>query len=190
MVVEPCCHHKQLSAVFESAQLHGGCSYVTYSDTTIVHLLNWLTSYMPMSRLTLCMPSLHASTLHALKELCRKSYYDSVSHEQRPLVAELNLIAQDYPEESSDWFSGSLTPVRIIRYSVGFRAILISTDYGVRVEKGHSVKTEGRRFVVQGSLNQFVVRSMQMVTVTSGQDYSETYSHLSPIIKLHKIYEL
>lgn len=172
MTIEPCCYQKQLSQLFAEVSKRGHASYVTYSDTTIQHLLNWLVAYQPMVHLTIVFVTITVPTLRFLEELCKKTYYDMGKKEQVPLVSQLDIIAQNYPEEANNWFEDSLGTVNISKYNVGFRCIVAQTDR--------------QSLLIQGSLNQDIVRGMQMVTVTSGQDAQNMYAHLKSIVKLHR----
>lgn len=190
MVIEPCCYQKQFLQVFSTAQQCGHASYITNSDTTIQHLLNWLLSYMPMSHITLAMTNITDPTMRYIESAATKLFYDQTEAKEQPLIRQLDIIAQAYPELTADSFAKATSQVTISKYPVGFRAILIQTDYDIRIEDGKAIKAPGRKFLVQGSLNQDIVRSMQMVTVTTDPDYTEMQQRLTPITKLHKMFSL
>lgn len=191
MIVEPCCYQKEFAQVFAAAQERGHASYVTFSDTTIQHLLNWLVAELPMSHIVIALPSPTAATMRFLGELMQKQYYNPITHQQQPLVSSLAVIAQrdDGMTEVSgvSRVSGVQERVTLAKYPLGFRAILIGTDYGIKVEGGKAVQTAGRRFLIQGSLNQDIVQGMQMVTVTTDPDYTHMMGRVKPVLKLHRV---
>jgi hypothetical protein len=202
MIVEPCCYQKEFAQVFAAAQERGHASYVTFSETTIQHLLSWLVNELPMAHIVIALPSPTAATMRFLGELMQKQYYNPITHQQQPLVSSLAVIAQrddGMTEFRNDGMtevsgvskvsrvSGVQERVTLAKYPLGFRAILIGTDYGIKVDGGKAVQTAGRRFLIQGSLNQDIVQGMQMVTVTTDPDYTDMMGRVKPLIKLHRV---
>ncbi len=183
MIVEPCCYQKEFAQIFAAAQERGHASYVTFSDTTIQHLLNWLVAELPMSHIVIALPSPTAATMRFIGELMQKQYYNPITHQQQPLVSSLAVIAQNW----LDGLAVSGERLALAKYPLGFRAILIGTDYGIKVEGGKAVQTAGRRFLIQGSLNQDIVQGMQMVTVTTDPDYTDMMGRVKPLLKLHRV---
>jgi len=155
--IEPCCLEKQLTAVLSEIENKDNVVHLfSNSDWTISHLLTYLAGRNHGCRITLVIPHAEPKTLETLHSLMLSNYIDPATKEQAPLVEHLFLITRgENREEVLAHLSGFGKRVTICEDSSDFRCLAVANSQ--------------RHIVVQGSLNQRLLQSTQMFTITTGR---------------------
>lgn len=155
--IEPCCLEKQLTAVLSEIENQDNVVHLfSNSDWTVSHLLNYLAGRMHGCTITLVLPRIEPKTLETLRSLMLSKPIDPYTKEHAYLVDHLSLITRgDDRDEVLAHLSGFGSRVSVCEDLCDFRCLAIATA--------------NRHIVVQGSLNQRLLQSTQMFTITTGR---------------------
>lgn len=155
--IDPCCLEKQLTAVLSEIENKDNVVHLfSSSDWTVSHLLTYLCGRMFGSNITLVLPRVEPKTLETLHSLMLSKPIDPYTKEHSFLVEHLSLITRgENREEVLAHLSGFGKRVTICEDPSDFRCLTISNNQ--------------RHIVVQGSLNQRLLQSTQMFTITTGR---------------------
>lgn len=154
--IEPCCLEKQLTAVLSEIENKDNVVHLfSNSDWTLSHLLTYLVGRNHGCRITLVIPHAEPKILETLRSLMLSKPIDPYTKEHSFLVEHLSLITRgENREEVLAYLSGFGKRVTICEDPSDFRCLAIANSQ--------------RYIVVQGSLNQRLLQSTQMFTITTG----------------------
>ena len=168
MYIEPCCYEKQLSELLMGIEGKSDVAhFFSNSDWDLNDLLPYFVNKVPGCELTLCLVNVEQNVLETLRKLLARMIPNPETRQAMNLISHLTLITQgnnrkevlDYLKNVSD------ERLSVCEDNIGFRCMTC---------------TDGKRhFVLQGSLNQRILSSTQLFTLTTG---SKLYKEVQGVL--------
>lgn len=156
MYIEPCCYNKQLTELLDRIEGKiNAAHFFSNSDWDLTQLLPFFAHRTPGGNVTVCLVYVEKHVLDAIRKLLCSTYVDVKTKETKYTISQLTLITQgDNRSDVLAYLSGFEDRVIVCEDNIGFRCIACSNGQ--------------RSFVIQGSINQRILTSTQMYTITTG----------------------
>lgn len=177
MYIEPCCYEKQLTELLAAIEGKGNVAhFFSNSDWDLNALLPFFVYKIPGCDVTLCLVNVEQNVLDTVRKLLVRVVTNPETKQPMNLVNHFTLITQgNNRKEILDYLKGvSEDRLSVCEDNIGFRCLTCANDQ--------------HQYVVNGSLNQRILSSTQLFTMTTGKKlYNEVQEVLASKQRVKRI---